>query len=260
MKHVLIPLFIHGSDSCSFDCQPGHSFRADWCLDLHGFLSRDEFTARLNQINDHVKSVELMSHKTKYLLYFGASFITTFLSVLISIIMKSAAGILIAFVISGILYFVAKYMIEKNAAERAIRFTNLLNELFTQYNQHENPTVNWKFWWVTSYERYVSGFDGRAFGNGHVNKLEFSCGLSLIFAALFAENALIILEINDALSDLTKNTIGVNLTPVTNYSHPMVSNYPATNTPVSPMASNYPIDPINSAPVNPTHAIDMKYG
>ncbi|CAG8744168.1 4724_t:CDS:1, partial [Racocetra fulgida] len=61
-------------------------------------------------------------------------------------------------------------MIEKNAAERAITLTTLLNELFTQYNQHENPTANWKFWWVRSYENYVNDLDGRAYGNGHINK------------------------------------------------------------------------------------------
>ncbi|CAG8808785.1 7475_t:CDS:1, partial [Racocetra fulgida] len=94
---------------------------------------------------------------------------------------------------------------------RAIAFTNQLNELFAQYNKHEHPTVNWKFWWINSYENYVTGLDGRAHGNGHLNNLKMRFGLRVKFAALFAENALIILEINDALSDLTKTTVGVNL-------------------------------------------------
>ncbi|CAG8472099.1 6258_t:CDS:1 [Cetraspora pellucida] len=214
MKEVLIPLFVHATDTCfdtCFDCQPGHSFRADWCLDLHGYLSREEFAARLNQINNHVKSVELMTYKTKNLLYFVASICAALLSTIFSAIMKSIGGVPIGFSISGILFFIAKYKIEKNAAGRAIAFTNLLNELFAQYNKHETPTVNWKFWWVHSYERYVTGLDGRAYGNGHINKLKMGHCLSVKFAVLFAENALIILEINDALSDLTKNTVGVNL-------------------------------------------------
>ncbi|CAG8717387.1 6885_t:CDS:1, partial [Racocetra fulgida] len=133
-------------------------------------------------------------------------------------------------------------MIEKNAAERAIALTNLLNELFAKYNQHENPTVNWKLWWVRSYERYVTKLDGRAYGNGHKNKKTLHYKrfrISVKFADLFAENALIILEINDALSDLTKNTVGVNLNSEktgnnnVNYSNGMtiINNIPAMNIP-----------------------------
>ncbi|CAG8511751.1 4799_t:CDS:2 [Cetraspora pellucida] len=211
MKKVLIPLFLHGTDTCyetCFNCQPGQSFRADWCLDLHGYLSREEFAARLNEINNHVKSVELMTYKTKNLLYCVASICASLLSAIFSAIINAIAGVSLGISITGILFFIAKYMIEKNAADRAITFTNLLNELFAQYNKHETPTVNWKFWWVHSYEIYVTGLDGRAYGNGHVNKLKMGHCLSVKFALLFAENALIILEINDALSSLTKKTVG----------------------------------------------------
>ncbi|CAG8543237.1 1785_t:CDS:2 [Cetraspora pellucida] len=218
MKTVLIPLFVHGSDSCC-DCQPGHSFRADWCLDLHGFLSPEEFATRLQQINAHVQSVELMTQKTKKLLYYLGSIGAFLLSTIIYVIMQSAGGVPIGFGISGILFVFVKYMIEKNAAERAIAFTNLLNGLFAQYNKHEHPTVNWKFWWVRSYENYITGLDGKAYGNGHMNNLRLSFGLSVKFAALFADNALIILEINDALSDLTKHTVGVNLNISSQPSH-----------------------------------------
>ncbi|CAG8471181.1 4565_t:CDS:2 [Racocetra fulgida] len=127
MKTVLIPLYMHTSDTCC-DCQPGHSFKADWCLDLHGFLSREEFASRLNQINNHVKGVELMT-----------------------------------------------------------------------------------------------------FGNGRINVLKLGFCMSIKFASLFSDNALIILEINDALSDLTANTVRVNIeyetifpvenTPMVNVNH-----------------------------------------
>ncbi|CAG8578611.1 5835_t:CDS:2 [Racocetra persica] len=194
MKKVLIPLFVHDVDSCC-DYQPGHSFRADWCLDLHGFLSREEFDARLKQINYHIQSL---------------------------VKVELSINIPLSGAIMGFIYFFAKYMIEKNAAERAIALTNLLNELFTQYNQHENPTANWKFWWVHSYERYAMNLEGRAYGNGHLNKLKMKYrGLtfSVKFANLFAENALIILEINDALPDLTKHTVGVNLNSEKSYNN-----------------------------------------
>ncbi|CAG8721872.1 7399_t:CDS:1, partial [Racocetra fulgida] len=130
-------------------------------------------------------------------------------------------------------------------------FTNLLNNLLTQYNQHENPTANWKFWWVRSYERYATGLDGRAYGNGHINMLKMGYGFSLFFAALFADNALIILEINDALSDITKNTVGVNLAPVTNYSNPIINNnIPINNIPVNSVPINVNTAPINNVPIN----------
>ncbi|CAG8472135.1 6260_t:CDS:1 [Cetraspora pellucida] len=265
MKKVLIPLFIHGTDTCC-DCQPGHSFRADWCLDLHGFLDPKDFNDRLNQINNHVQSVELMTYKTKNLLYYVASICAALLSTIFSVIMRSVTGVPIGFSISGILFFIAKYMIEKNAAERAIAFTNLLNDLFAQYNKHENPTVNWKFWWVHSYEQYVTELDGRAYGNGHINKLKMRYGISIKFASLFADNALIILEINDALSDLTKHTVGVNLKDNNNYVNNNYSNNVYANNNYANNSNNANemmiINnniPVQNVPINSTQAIEVKY-
>ncbi|CAG8728353.1 10674_t:CDS:1, partial [Dentiscutata heterogama] len=157
-----------------FDCQPGHSFKSDWCLDLHGFLSRDELAGRLEQINQYVQDIELMSVKTKRLLYYIASIGALLLS-LIFILMMRGIGLAVSFSIYTPLYFIAKYMIEKNACERAIAFTNRLNELFARYNEKENPTVNWKFWWVSSYNNYANNLDGRAYGNGHINSLKLGC-------------------------------------------------------------------------------------
>ncbi|RIB26715.1 hypothetical protein C2G38_2064186 [Gigaspora rosea] len=249
MKHVLIPLFLHGTDSC-FDCQPGHSFKADWCLDLHGFLSREEFTARLQQINQYVQDIELMTSKTKRLLYQIAFIGAALLSAIFSIVLKTISlGIFAGFSISAPLFYIAKYLIEKNAAERAIAFTNRLNELFARYNEKENPTVNWKFWWVMSYNHYANNLDGRAYGNGHINTLKFRCGLRVRLAALFADNALIILEINDALSDLTANTVHVNIHPDATFPNNI---YPNTAYPNEMTINNAPVSnvPINSVPIN----------
>ncbi|KAF0360605.1 absent in melanoma 1-like protein [Gigaspora margarita] len=246
MKRVLIPLFLHETESCC-DCQPGQFFRADWCLDLHGFLSREEFAARLDQINNHVKGVELMTRKTKSLLYSISSVITVLLIVILSIL-KPKYGWLIGVILSSVGYFFAKYMIEKNASERAIAFTNLLNNLFARYNEKENPTVNWKFWWVTSYNNYANNRNGRAFGNGQINVLNIGCSLGLRLAAVFTDNALIILEINDALSDITANTVRVNIAPDTHNSNGMtvINTFPVNNI------------PDNNVPINSTHVINMK--
>ncbi|KAF0534171.1 absent in melanoma 1-like protein [Gigaspora margarita] len=250
MKRVFIPLFLHGGEGC-FDCQPGHSFKADWCLDLHGFISREEFGARLQQINQYVQDIELMTVKTKRLLYQIALFGAVLLCIIIEIILRKPPGIgvFLGLLISFVLFYIAKYMIEKNAAERAIAFTNRLNELFARYNEKENPTVNWKFWWVTSYNHYVNNLDGRAYGNGHVNTLKFRCGLSVKLAALFADNALIILEINDALSDLTANTVHVNIPPDATFPNSSYSKnaYPNEMTINNSHVNNIPM---NSVPIN----------
>ncbi|CAG8746296.1 22262_t:CDS:1, partial [Dentiscutata erythropus] len=248
MKRVFIPLFLQESNGC-FDCQPGHSFKADWCLDLHGYLSRDEFAGRLEQINQYVQDIELMTHKTKKLLYYIASVGAILLSIIFLLLMREI-GLVVSFSIYTPLFFIAKYMIEKNACERSIAFTNRLNELFARYNEKETPTVNWKFWWVSNYNRYVNNMDGRYYGNGHMNSMKFGCGLRLRLAALFVDNALIILEINDALSDLTANTVRVNIAPDTNYpntAYPkeMSINLPLNNVPLN----NVPIN-VNSAPIN----------
>ncbi|CAG8772255.1 21152_t:CDS:1, partial [Gigaspora rosea] len=242
MKRVLIPLYLHSNETFC-NCQPGHSFRADWCLDLHGFLSREEFAARLEQINQHVNDVELMTRKTKNLLYSISSVTTFLLIVILSVIIKPKIGGLIGLIVSLVCYFFAKYKIEKNAAERAIAFTNILNGLFARYNENENPAVNWKFWWVTSYNNYANNKDGRAYGNGHINVLKFGRGLRLRLAALFTDNALIILEINDALSDLTANTVRVNIAPDTHYSNgiTVINTSPVNNI------------PDNNVPINSTH-------
>ncbi|CAG8457082.1 3886_t:CDS:2 [Ambispora leptoticha] len=42
-----------------------HAFNAEWCLDLHGFLNRDEFNTQLNEINDYTKKYPLLSEKAK---------------------------------------------------------------------------------------------------------------------------------------------------------------------------------------------------
>ncbi|CAG8783264.1 9024_t:CDS:1, partial [Gigaspora margarita] len=205
------------------------------------------FAARLDQINNHVKGIELMTRKTKSLLYSISSVITVLLIAILSILIPKYGG-LIGVILSSVGYFFAKYMIEKNAAERAIAFTNLLNDLFARYNEKENPSVNWKFWWVTSYNNYANNKDGRAFGNGHINVLKLGCGLRLRLAALFTDNALIIIEINDALSDLTANTVRVNIVPDTHYSNGMtvINTYPVNNIPAN-------------VPINSTHVINMKY-
>ncbi|CAG8816209.1 4274_t:CDS:1, partial [Racocetra fulgida] len=69
------------------------------------------------------------------------------------------------------------------------------------------------------------------------------------FANLFVENALIILEIHDSLSDNAAYTVSVNLPPI-NYSNEMMdnNNIPVNNIPVNNTFINNV--PINNIPIN----------
>ncbi|CAG8832072.1 23936_t:CDS:1, partial [Gigaspora rosea] len=51
------------------DFNPDKLFIAEWCLDLYGFLTRDEFNKRLDKINIHIENYSLMSEKVKTRLY-----------------------------------------------------------------------------------------------------------------------------------------------------------------------------------------------
>ncbi|CAG8447626.1 6929_t:CDS:1, partial [Cetraspora pellucida] len=217
MKVVLIPLFTQAPNGNS----AGRSFKADWCLDLHGFLSREEFATRLDQINNHFKGVNIANENIKSIFYLLAMISTSsvaFFSTQFFGVIGFFAGINSWFVVC----FLVKYIIELIALARARKFSKRLNELFARYNENDNPIANWKFWMVTSYGMYVSGRDGRAYGNGCLNVLKLGPGI--LFAPLFTDSALIILEINDALSghsDLTTKTIRTNTeseanSPITN--------------------------------------------
>ncbi|CAG8783185.1 19329_t:CDS:1, partial [Racocetra persica] len=225
MKVVLIPLFPQASNGSSTGSSAGssagRSFKADWCLNLHGFLSREEFATRLDQINNQVKDVKIMNENMKSILYLLAMISTSTVSFIFTQYFK-VIGFFASINSWFVVCFLIKYIIERIALARAEKFCKLLNELFERYNENDNPIANWKIWWVTSYERYISGKDGRAYGNGRLNVLKLSPNIT--FAPLFTDNVLIIIEVNDVLpviSDLTTKTIRANIeleanSPITN--------------------------------------------
>jgi len=75
-----------------------------------------------------------------------------------------------------------------------------MKPLFDRYNQAENPAVNWKLVWrsiITHYEiNATASMTGEVKGEA---------------IPKYAEYAEVVLEINDALSDLTASTVQVNL-------------------------------------------------
>ena len=58
MKLYLSP---EDNGSCCNCFAPKYYFAAEWCLDMHGFLDRDELEKRIDEINDVVAKNPLFS-------------------------------------------------------------------------------------------------------------------------------------------------------------------------------------------------------
>ncbi|CAG8582607.1 13281_t:CDS:1 [Ambispora gerdemannii] len=195
MKIVIIPLVGQNTSGCGYS----YLFDSEWCLDLHGFLSRDEFAARINEINKHIREFPLLSERVQtYFTYafFGLLVITT--AIFLPSLALTPLGI--AHISINVAYFVGKKVIGNIARSRAEKFNNAVNGLFAQYNQRENSTANWNLVWRSVITHYTikmkASLDGKIKGKATPN---------------YAEHAEIVLEINDALSDLTAKTVRVNL-------------------------------------------------
>ncbi|CAG8454841.1 941_t:CDS:1 [Ambispora leptoticha] len=208
MKTIIIPL-IELKTSCLKCFQSCHAFDAEWCLDLHGFLSRDEFAARLNEINNHIKDIPLLSERTMNIFKNICSVIGShaILFIIVSFFLSPTHTISFigpVVVLSTIfIYILGTYLIDRTAKHRAEKFTASLNSLFTHYNirQKDNPTANWNLVWrranLSHYTiKMKASWDGSVKGKATPKYVEY---------------AEIVLEINDALSELTAQTVRVNL-------------------------------------------------
>jgi len=226
MKSVVIPLVEQNVTGC--DCsESAHMFEAEWCLDLHGYLNRTEYANRLREINNYIINTPLLSKRSKtYLTYAIAGLCVLILAVVFVIVFTAstidnrANTAIVTVVLEGILGLaipIGRAIVDGMAKRRAEIFTQALRPLLDQYNRRENPTANWKLVWrevLTHYSIQVnsSGKKGKA-------------------TPKYAEHAELIIEINDALSNLTSQTVRVNLTPTT---VPMVSTaIPTVSTAVS---------------------------
>ncbi|CAG8511251.1 6992_t:CDS:1 [Ambispora leptoticha] len=206
MKVVIIPLKELDAPGCNY-FQPSHAFNAEWCLDLHGFLNRDEFNTRLNEINDYIKKYPLLSEKAKNFLKSVCIGVAVLVGLFFILALRSVdyqvTPSIIVEVCNFIGYWVGKYWIERIAKRRAKEFTAALNSLFARYNikQKENPTANWRLVWRSRLKHFSISMqtskDGRSIKGRATPK--------------YAEHAEIALEIHDALSDLTANTVRVNI-------------------------------------------------
>ncbi|CAG8746021.1 11133_t:CDS:2, partial [Dentiscutata erythropus] len=178
---------------------------------------------RLKEINDHIEGYPLMSEKLKTGLYWLSGTMAALVIIIVVSVFYTSVGsaaaasfassqsykpfsttgaaagsVIVEVLIFGLTYF-AKYMIDQKSQELAKNFKNNLKPLLTQYNNKDNPTANWRFVWRKVLSHY--SIEGTAGANGNIK------GKSV---PQFVEQAEIVLELNDALSELTADTVTVN--------------------------------------------------
>jgi hypothetical protein len=140
MKIVTIPLVERAPTKCN--CFQGeYVFKKEWCLDLHGFLSRNEFAVRLSEINNYIRNVPISSKRTERCVI-SASMTAFALAALIAISFPEACIAVESLFFLG--FLMALYQINRIARNRANNFNATLDDLFAQLNSRENPTANWK--------------------------------------------------------------------------------------------------------------------
>ncbi|CAG8597444.1 7234_t:CDS:1 [Paraglomus occultum] len=212
MKTVIIPLVELNVPGC--DCTiSAHRFDAEWCLDLHGYLNREEFAARLREINNYIKQYPLLSSKQKsYLTYVisGMAIFVAFVAFILIFTTEYSSINDITFPavtidgILGLLLPIGRKIIDQIAKNRTILFSQALQPVLDHYNRQENPTANWKLVWRVVVTHYSIKIDSH--GNGSAKPV-------------YAEQAELVVEINDALANLTAHTVRLNL-PLTTVSRP----------------------------------------
>ncbi|CAB4388765.1 unnamed protein product [Rhizophagus irregularis] len=193
----------------TLDCNyftPKYYFETEWCLDMHGYLDREELDIRLEEINRVVAENPLLSERAKKgLLYafIAIAFIFIFFIIFLS---QLFGGFIAPFAIEGInaiAFFVGRYLVDEEAKRRSERFSEAIKKLFDQYNVNDNPTANWKLKWRNVLSHYKVEMNYSLDNNGVKAKGKIT--------PKYAEEAEIELEINDALADVTECTIRLQL-------------------------------------------------
>ncbi|CAB4441388.1 unnamed protein product [Rhizophagus irregularis] len=138
----------------TFDCNyftPRYYFETEWCLDMHGYIDREELDVRLGKINRIVTANPLLSERAKKGLLYAFAAITFILILFIILAISLLGGVLapsIITIINTIAFFVGNYLINEEAKCHSERFSEAFKQLFDKYNTTaDNPTANWKLKW-----------------------------------------------------------------------------------------------------------------
>ena len=204
-------------------------FDAEWCLDLHGYLNREEFATRLREINNYIKNYPLLSTSQKKILTYIVAGIAVFVLFIFFAIVLTAQPSNDLSIITLIIYFflglalpIGRKIIDQVAKNRAILFSQALQPVLDQFNRKENPTANWKLVWRVVLTHYSIKVDSNGKGSA---------------TPKYAEHAELVVEVNDALANHTAHTVRVNLAPTTTSLASTV--VPTTSTTV-PKVPTYP--------------------
>ncbi|CAG8440561.1 13108_t:CDS:2 [Acaulospora colombiana] len=165
---------------------PKSEFDTDWTLDFYGFLTPEEFENRLKEINFAVRNVPLLSRRIKSFSDWSYGLTTG----------------LMALIIAATSFTSAQIIIKEISERRAREFSAVLKQLFDQYNARDNPTANWKLAWRPVMTHI--DINMKAGTNGSI------CGKAV---PKFSSQALLVIEINDALSDHTAPAVHFKIPP-----------------------------------------------
>jgi hypothetical protein len=210
MKIVLNRLREESTFDCSY-FNPRFYFETEWCLDMHGYIDREELNFRLQEINRLVAANPLLSERTKKALLYGfvvlSIILITFIGLAATILKGDGGNFVTPTVMQAlvaIVFYVGKYFINEEAKRRTERFSEAIKRLFDQYNLRDNPTANWKLKWrhVLSHYKVEMNY---SFDNNNGAKSKGK------ITPMYAEEAEIELEINDALAEITECTIRLHL-------------------------------------------------
>ncbi|CAB4443727.1 unnamed protein product [Rhizophagus irregularis] len=193
---------------------PKYYFETEWCLDMHGYLDREELEARIEEINRIVAANPLLSERAKkgLLIVFFLLFVTLggFIAAGLAAQQNQqnqqngdyvSPSVIQA--INVLAYFVGRHLVNKAAGRRSSQFSKAINILFDRYNVKDNPTANWKLKWRKVLTHYDVGMNHTSKKNSVKSKGKIT--------PKYAEEAEIELEINDALAEITECTIRLHL-------------------------------------------------
>ncbi|RIA87097.1 hypothetical protein C1645_740363 [Glomus cerebriforme] len=231
MKLVLTPLLEENTLDCNY-FTPTYFFDTEWCLDLHGYLTRKQLESRLEEINKIVIENPLLSERAKKgILYGFVGFFVFLMSVIIFGAYTNAVGLTgpsVMEILITIGIFIVRYLINKAAKTRSDKFSKAINEKFKEFNSSDNPVANWSLVWRNVLTHYKVEIKYTADG-----------GMKGKSTPKYAEHAEIVLEINDALSGITKNDVRIKLDELGFYIPRKIDDIdPDENNTSSPIPSN----------------------
>jgi len=200
--------------------RPNHSFKTEWCIDYHGYLTVSQLEDRINRLNEHIKEYTIISEMVADILKWLIGIFAAVIAIAVTSAGTSGGsgasgfgkrGLLDVFDLIGafgkgigiggflylILYKVGKFLLEKFAEDRLNKFKEGMEEFFRNgYNKQDYPVAYWRVELSPVLSKY---------------KLEMTSMSSGSAKPKYVEQIKLFLDINDALSDLTSNTVKIKI-------------------------------------------------